>query len=325
MLAKRGADLSHRNGEGKTAYMIAAASNRVRMVETLKEAGSPIDEPEELEGLTQMQAMLNALRAKDADSDGEEGDNESAVEGDGDELLMACLTGDALAVSRQIAAGADVNYENDEGRTPLVMAIAGLGRGDMSRRRERDFEQIVDSLLAAGADPNRGLMSTLILATTTGRLHLVNAMLRAGADIDAATELPTDEEGGTMLATALFVALSSDEHGATSDGRVGSRRSRLDQTFRSWSDDGSMAVHFAAKSGMTMALSKILDMAPEVTNAQDQEGATPLMLAAAGGHVDAINALLERGANREIRDVKGRSATQIAQDAGHQQAVTALA
>jgi cyclase len=63
-----------------------------------------------------------------------------------------------------------------------MMSVAGLGRGDMSRRRERDFEQIVDSLLAAGADPNRGLMSTLILATTTGRLHLVNAMLRAGAD-----------------------------------------------------------------------------------------------------------------------------------------------
>lgn len=324
VLAKRGADLSHRNGEGKTAYMIAAASNRARMVETLKEAGSPIDEPEELEGLTQMQAMLNALRAKATDSDGGEGDSESDVAVDGDELLMACLTGEALAVSRQIAAGADVNYENDEGRTPLMMAIAGLGRGGMSRRRERDFEQIVDSLLAAGADPNRGLMSSLILATTTGRLHLVNAMLRAGADIDAATELPTDEEGGTMLATALFVALSSNEHGATIDERIGLAllAAGPDLSFRS--DDGSMAVHCAAKTGMSKVLNRMLDLAPELIDAQDDDGSTPLMLASAGGHVDAINGLLKRGASREIRDAKGRSAIQIAQDAGHQQAVAAL-
>lgn len=325
VLAKRGADLSHRNGEGKTAYMIAAASNRVRMVETLTEAGSPIDEPEELEGLTQMQAMLNALRAKASGSDGEEGDNESDVEVDGDELLMACLTGDALAVSRQIAAGADVNYENDEGRTPLMMSVAGLGRGDISRRRERDFEQIVDSLLAAGADPNRGLMSTLILATTTGRLHLVNAMLRAGADIDAATELPTDEEGGTMLATALFVALSSNEHGATSDERVGLALLEAGPDLSFISDDGSMAVHCAAKSGMSKVLDKMLDLAPEVIDAQDEDGSTPLMLAAAGGHVDAIKLLVKRGANLAIRDAKGRSAAQIAQDAGHQRAAAALA
>ena len=325
VLAKRGADLSHRNGEGKTAYMIAAASNRVRMVETLKEAGSPIDEPEELEGLTQMQAMLNALTAKAAGSDGEQGDNGFDVEIDGDKLLMACMTGNALAVSRQIAAGADVNYENDEGRTPLMMSVAGLARGEMSRRRERDFEQIVDSLLMAGADPNRGLMSTLILATTTGRLHLVNAMVRAGADIDAASELPTDEEGGTMLATALFVALSFNEHDETSDERVGLALLEAGPNLSFMSDDGSMAVHCAAKSGMSKVLDKMIDLAPEVIDAQDEDGSTPLMLAAAGGHLEAISVLVKRGANLAIRDAKGRSAAQVAQDAGHQQAATALA
>jgi len=324
VLAKRGADLSHRNGEGKTAYMIAAASNRARMVETLKEAGSPIDEPEELEGLTQMQAMLNALRAKATDSDGGEGDNESDVAVDGDELLMACLTGAALAVSRQIAAGADVNYENDEGRTPLMMAIAGLGRGGMSRRRERDFEQIVDSLLAAGADPNRGLMSSLILATTTGRLHLVNALLRAGADIDAATELPTDEEGGTMLATALFVALSSNEHGATIDERIGLAllAAGPDLSFRS--DDGSMAVHCAARRGMSKVLNQMLDLAPELIDAADHDGQTPLMFAAARDQTNAISVLLQRGASHSLRDSEGKTAADIAQEAGHLQAATLL-
>jgi hypothetical protein len=69
----------------------------------------------------------------------------------------------------------------------------------------------------------------------------------------------------------------------------------------------------------------MLDLAPEVIDAQDEDGSTPLMLAAAGGHVDVISVLVKRGANLAIRDAKGRSAAQIAQDAGHQQAAAALA
>jgi ankyrin repeat protein len=324
VLAKRGADLSHRNNEGKTAYMIAAASNRIRVMNALEEAGSPIDEPEELESLAQMQAVLSALKARASDSDADESHGDPDVDVDGAKLLIACLTGDALTVSSQIAAGVDVNYENDEGRTALMMALAGLGRREMSRRSERDFEQIIDSLLVAGTDPNSGLMSPLILATLAGRLHIVNALIRAGADVNLKADLPTDEQDGTMLANALFVALSPNEHDSHVDERVGLAlvRAGIDLSFTS--DDGSLAVHCAAKVGMTKTLREILERAPKTIDAQDNEGSTPLMLAASNNRLEAIKVLLDRQANRQIRDAKGRTSADLAVGAGNHEAASAL-
>lgn len=319
-LAKRGADLSHRNQVGKTAYMIAAASNRTLITLALKEVGAAIDEHVELVGLAKIQTQLGALRSKGVT----EGFNDGEVESDANDLLKAALMGDAVVVSTQIAEGVDVNHENDEGRTALMMAFAGLGRGNMNRRRERDFEQVIDSLLVAGADPNRGLMPLLIIATTTGRLHLVNALIRAGADVNVTADLPTDEHDGTMRANALVVALSSNEHDSHVDERVGLALVRAGTNLSFSIDDGSMAVHCAAKAGIAKTLREILDRAPETIDAQDNEGSTPLMLAAASDRIEAIKVLLERQADREIRDAKGRTATEIAMAAGHQQAATAL-
>lgn len=315
VLAKKGANLLHRNHEGKTAYMIAAASHRTLVMQTLQNVGSPIEEPDELDGFAQVQAMVSNLKAE-----GTSGESTN----DGEELLMAAFMGDAIAVGNLILAGVDVNHENDEGRTALMMALAGLGRGEMSRRKERDFEQVIDTLLVAGADPNRGMMSPLIIATTTGRLHLVGALIRAGADVNVTADLPTDEHDGTMLANALFVALSPNEHDAHVDERLGLSlvRAGIDLSFTS--DDGSMAVHCAAKAGMTNTLREILDRAPDSINAQGNEGSTPLMLAAGSNRLETIGVLIERKADRGIRDVKGRTAVEIAVAEGNQEAATAL-
>jgi serine/threonine-protein phosphatase 6 regulatory ankyrin repeat subunit B len=318
VLAKRGANLAHRNRDGRTAYMIAAASSRIRIMQVLQEMGAPLDDPEEMSGLAQMQAMLNSLKSRTMDSDSGESPWGIEDEARGEEFLMSCMEGDATTVSREIAEGADVNYENDGGRTPLLMAVAGLSQGKTSRRRERDSEQIIDSLLAAGADPNRGFMPALILATTTGRLHLVNGLLRAGADVDAATELPTDGDGdgdgdgGTMLTTALLVALASDVNEAAMDERVSLSilQAGPDLTFAG--ESGSLAVHLAAEAGMTQAVREILRRMPQCLETPDDSGRTPLMRAAARNQVEATKVLLALGANRETRDMNGDQARDIA-------------
>jgi len=302
-LAKRGADLSHRNGKGQTAYMIAAASNRVRMVETLKEVGSPIDEPEELEGLTQMQATLNALRAKASSGDAGESDGDSNVEVDGDELLMACLTGDALTVTKQIAAGVDVNYENDEGRTALAMAIQGLMQDEVSRRRERDFEQILDALLVAGADPRVGEFPYLVFAAMGKRRHLVNALIRAGASVDR-----TIGEGQT----ALFMSLLAPDAGRTADDRcaLALLNAGADSSLRH--ESGAMPVHLAAASNYLGALQTLLDRRPQDVDAKTNIGITPLMMAATEGHAEAVRLLLRYGADRTLKDDEGLTAKDVA-------------
>jgi ankyrin repeat protein len=315
VLAKRGADLSHRNGEGKTAYMIAAASNRVRMVDTLKGAGSPIDEPEELEGLTQMQAMLNALRAKAAGSDGEEEDNESNVAVDGDELLMACLAGDALAVSKQIAAGVDVNYENDDGRTALAMAIQGVMQEKPSRRRGRDFEQILDALLVAGADPKVGEFPYLVFAAMGKRLHLVNALIRAGASVDR-----TIGEGQT----ALFMSLLAPDSGQTADDRCALALLNAGADSSLKHESGAMPIHLAAASNYLGALQALLDHRPQDVDAKTNIGITPLMMAATEGHAEAVRLLLQLGADRTLKDDEGLTAKEVALKNGNDHLIPLL-
>lgn len=303
VLAKRGADLSHRNGEGKTAYMIAAASSRVRMVDTLKETGSPIEEPEELEGLAQMQAMLNTLRSKASSGEAGESDGNSNVEADVDDLLMACLMGDALTVSKQIAAGVDVNYENDEGRTALAMAIQGLMQDEVSRRRERDFEQILDALLVAGADPRVGEFPYLVFAAMGKRLHLVNALIRAGASIDR-----NIGEGQT----ALFMSLLAPDAGRTADDRcaVALLNAGADSSLRH--ESGAMPVHLAAASNYLGALQALLDRRPQDVDAKTNIGITPLMMAATEGHAEAVRLLLKYGADRTLKDNEGLTAKDVA-------------
>lgn len=303
VLVKRGADLSHRNGEGKTAYMIAAASSRVRMVDTLKESGSPIEEPEELEGLAQMQAMLNALRPKASSGDAGESDGNSNVEADGDNLLMACLMGDALTVSKQIAAGVDVNYENDEGRTALAMAIQGLMQDELSRRRERDFEQILDALLVAGADPRVGEFPYLVFAAMGKRIHLVNALIRAGASIDR-----NIGEGQT----ALFMSLLAPDAGRTADDRcaIALLNAGADSSLRH--ESGAMPVHLAAASNYLGALQALLERRPQDVDAKTNIGITPLMMAATEGHAEAVRLLLKYGSDRTLKDDEGLTAKDVA-------------
>jgi ankyrin repeat protein len=73
----------------------------------------------------------------------------------------------------------------------------------------------------------------------------------------------------------------------------------------------------AAQRGDVAALGKLLPVAGDLTTFVGQDGVTPLMLAAAGGHEPAVKLLLERGSSPARRDVEGRSAAAYARAAGH--------
>jgi ankyrin repeat protein len=303
VLAKLGADFSHRNNDGKTAYIIAAASNRIRMMQALEEAGSPIDATGELDGLAQIQAMFKGTKISGSFSVGLDRFDNSEVELDGDKLLMACLTGDTLTVSSQVAAGANVNYVNDEGRTALAMAIQGLMQDEVSRRRERDFEQILDELFVAGADPKVGEFPYLVFAAMGRRLHLVNALIRAGASIDR-----TIGEGQT----ALFMSLLAPDAGRTADDRCAFAllNAGADSSLRH--ESGAMPIHLAAASNYLGALQALLDRRPQDVDAKTNIGITPLMMAATEGHAEAVRLLLKFGADRSLKDDEGQTAKDVA-------------
>jgi ankyrin repeat protein len=75
---------------------------------------------------------------------------------------------------------------------------------------------------------------------------------------------------------------------------------------------------------MIKTLRLILDRVPESINTQDGEGVTPLMSAVMKSQFDAVKALLEMGASKDIHDAQHRTAKELAVIEGHHEIVEIL-
>lgn len=110
--------------------------------------------------------------------------------GHGRELFDAAYRGDVAAVQRYLSEGADPDYRNPGGWTPLMIAAA-----------ERHLDAVI-LLLQAKADPNRRNAygrTALMFASRYGQLAIVERLLAAGADPNV---VPADATGWTALVSA---------------------------------------------------------------------------------------------------------------------------
>lgn len=302
-LVKLGADISHCNMIGSTAYMVAAESNRVLVMKTLEQLGSPI-------ALPKRESDIGADESLENESDnGERSSDDSAS------LVAASRLGDPRRVKELIEAGADVNCKSDDGMTALSAAIVGFGDRTMSRRHRRDTNQIIDCLLENGADFSVGKVSPFILAVALGQTHLLNRMLRLGANVNQVME------DGTSV---LHISLTRDDQLPNVDDSCALALidSGIDLTVQN--ESGEQAIHQAAEGGFLDALKKILDKRPLDVDARDNSDATPLIKAAAIGQTDAVRILLDFGADRSIQDSDGMTAANHAIKSGHSELAALL-
>ncbi|MBR5980587.1 MAG: ankyrin repeat domain-containing protein, partial [Firmicutes bacterium] len=92
--------------------------------------------------------------------------------------------GDPEIINALIAAGADVNAENQEGRTPLMFASCWAAGGRYAQPKT------VKALLAAGADANAADAegdTPLMLAVDDLKIdrEIIIALITAGTDVNA--------------------------------------------------------------------------------------------------------------------------------------------
>lgn len=155
-------------------------------------------------------------------------------------LYKAAERGDTALVRDLLVGGANPNWLNAIGWTPLMIAAA-----------ERQLETVV-VLLEAKADPNarnRLGRTALMFAAGYGQDAIVERLLAAGASINLT---PSDQSGWTAL-----IAAAAADHASTVDVLL---RSGADPTIKSKA--GETALDIARQQGHA-AVTRILQTAAE--------------------------------------------------------------
>jgi ankyrin repeat protein len=91
-----------------------------------------------------------------------------AFAGANEDLIRACMQGDVEAAKKAVEAGADVNFKNTDGATPISSAFLS--------------PEVTRYLLDKKADPNGGAYPALVSAVTTYSTDVIKMLLDAGAD-----------------------------------------------------------------------------------------------------------------------------------------------
>ncbi|KAL2089346.1 hypothetical protein ACEWY4_014034 [Coilia grayii] len=236
-------------------------------------------------------------------------------------------------ITALIDNGADVNTQDTQGYTPLLLA-AELGnveafnalmgkKANLEGRLSNSITAlhlavqsgsvtITQVLLEKGVAPNitgPRDQTPLHMAALHNRPALVGLLLRAGAEVNTVTQ-----DGHTAL------HLASQRGQSEVVGQL--VRARADLSVRD--KEGRSALHWAAVKGETSVV-KLLLSAGADTRALEKERKTPLHLAAVEGQAEAVSALLLLGkAKVEAKDMDGCTALHYAVANGHTETARAL-
>ncbi|XP_068187337.1 receptor-interacting serine/threonine-protein kinase 4 [Antennarius striatus] len=165
-------------------------------------------------------------------------------------------------------AGADVDGQTTDGRTPLHLAS------------QRGQYRVARILIELGADIHMisaGLHTPLHVAAQTGHTSTSRLLIKHKADIHAQnaqglTPLHLASQQGHLATVKMLVEEGADPY-------------RYTEALRT-------PCHLAAENGHDEVLKELLLHCPDAAAMSDEQGMTPLHLAVRGGHSNAITMLL---------------------------------
>jgi uncharacterized protein len=207
-------------------------------------------------------------------------------------LHWAAHNNDVGAVKRLLSEGADPNLANRFGFTPLHEAAIVRNA------------PMLELMLAAGGDANATFgegETVLMTAARAGDVASVRALLEHGGKVD----LTENWHGQTALMWAAIenhadvVQLLID-----AGAEVDRASTKHDWVKISYSEGnvpktrdfgGLTALQFAARQGSLQAVEKLLDAGADANLAEPQYQLTPLQLAIVNGHYTLAKRLIERG------------------------------
>jgi ankyrin repeat protein len=316
---ERGADVNAKDKDGQTALHVAVGNKRKDVAELLLSHGADIN-AKDGKGYTPLyyaiwkedQDIVKFLVTKGADVS-------YTPKDDYPPLYYAVWIKDVNTVKLLVDHGAKFDVKDQFGWTAFRHA-ASQGNRDL-----------VDIFASKGTD-----VSTLPLAACVGNLARVKSLVEQGADPNA-----KDEFGWTPLYWAAStgqeeVATYLIGKGATVDAKTNDDRTPLHQAaqagvahlvevliskgvdVKARDTAGSTPLHDAAAAGRRevaeLLIAKGADINAKATN---EYWTTPLHRAAFAGHKEMVELLIARGADANIRDYRGRTALDLAEQRGH--------
>lgn len=206
-------------------------------------------------------------------------------------LISAACCGSLEAVKLLIRAGADIDAQSSTGNTALMLAI------------DRGKIEVAVALIEAGANLEiKGQKGWTALHNAAsggdkGYKEVAEALLKAGASVDALSETmltPLHEAAGKSLVDLVKLLVDA---GANVNARDKFSNTPLRMC-------ASNAQSFATLDTFKKTVQILIDAGADI-NAGTTINTTSLHSVVKWGNLDAVNFMLERGANPNIRTTKG--------------------
>ena len=304
-LLAMGADLEDVGDDGMTPLALAAYYGHAKVVKRLLAAGARLDSRDEYGktplGMAVQQGKTGAVRLlleAGASVDG----------ADNDELLLhsAMWSGRPRLVELILKHGGDPNADTETEPAALFQAVAA------------DSKPLVETLLAAHADPNVRIRSVsqqadttrplrpgatpLMLAAREGAKDLVERLLAAGAD--PRTHDDQEKSAVDYAASAGHLKIVERIESAGGSSAISTAERQTAALLRSLKDEEPAAALAALEAGAD-------------PHAKDQHQVSALTLASEKGAEDVVKELLERGADPNHVSENGLSPLRVSAIRNH--------
>jgi len=305
LLISRDADVNARADDGFSALLYAAQQGHVGIVESLLEAGANVNATDNLGVTALMQAaqrghleVAELLIARGADLNAKPRlqDRSMAALLDLTALMWAIRHGHADVATALLVAGADPNVRGlgDSGATALHLAIR-------KKSVEESDVELVEALLRAGADVDAPFTDLQVSMTVTP-LTIAKALEHEEiAKLLEAAEAQTPKTGAALL--------KAIERG---DDKKTKRLLEGGTDPNATDDSGRTALMYAAVNGQTDLIGVLIDRGARI-NVSSKAGETALTLAAHFGDPEGVKLLLENGADVSVKDANEWTALKYAE------------